>query len=71
MNSQFIRDYVGQTYKNEIVIKFGIHTGKINVREGKPEDPKPNPCCEPECPRKFLSRCCDYCDENCVKCSMK
>lgn len=54
----------GQMYKSEILMKFGLHTGKIVTKEGKTRSPEPRCCCETKCPRRFLSRCCDYCDAN-------
>ncbi|XP_063698191.1 uncharacterized protein LOC134829124 [Culicoides brevitarsis] len=59
----------GKTYKNEILLKFGVHTGTVITKPGKPNPPKPEEtpknCCHPTCPRRHLSRCCDYCDKNC------
>lgn len=64
----------GQVYNNETLLKFGIHTGPVLEKEGKrlpvPESEenlgkKPNSCCNPDCPRRFLETCCLYCEKHC------
>lgn len=61
----------GHTYENVILLKFGVHTGVVNCKESGPKAEEPvleNPCCEPNCPRSHLKRCCSYCEKNCKKC---